>query len=118
MAEVTTEQLADMSSGELLAWLGTDATRWAEAFAAMAKLVDDPSNQGWLIGWFANALMAGADEERRHSRKLANELRHIGLNCDHAGKGDHIHEPTTGGLPHCGPCDAWRFLNGTPEAVG
>lgn len=104
-----------MSSGELLSWMGTDAARWAEAFAMHAKIVDDPSDQGWLIGWFANAVMAGHDEEAAHSRSLADELRHIAQHCTHAPDGaGHIYEPTTGGYLLCGPCRAWRVLNGSP----
>jgi hypothetical protein len=53
--------LATMSDGELLAWMGTDATRWAHVFEMAAGRVplDDEERRGWLIGWFANAIEAG-----------------------------------------------------------
>ena len=55
--------------------------------------------------------------EKAHARSLAAELRHIAQNCGHTDGADHIHEPTTGGSRHCGPCRAWRVLNGSPEAL-
>jgi len=62
-------------------------------------------------------------DEKAHARSLAAELRHIAQNCDHTTAqdhtytSDHIHEPTTGGVTHCGPCRAWRVLNGSPDAL-
>lgn len=60
-------------------------------------------------------------DEKAHARSLVAALRHIALNCDHfgGGQGDsHIDEPTTGGVEFCGPCHAWRVLNGSPLALG
>ncbi|MBO0863448.1 MAG: hypothetical protein J2P16_00040 [Mycobacterium sp.] len=50
-----------LTAGELLAWLGTDAERWADAFldAEHGRLGADDDRRGWLIGWFANAIEAG-----------------------------------------------------------
>ena len=52
-----------MSDAELLEWMGTDATRWAQAFADVAIAVDENADEGdfigWLTGWFANAIQAG-----------------------------------------------------------
>ena len=40
-----------------------DARDWAEAFNKTAvKLGYSEMDEGWLIGWFANALMRGFDE--------------------------------------------------------
>lgn len=44
----------------------TDARVWAEEFnVAAVKLGYEPMDEGWLIAWFANAIMAGYD---MHSR--------------------------------------------------
>lgn len=50
-----------MTDNELLAFMGTDAVRWAEEFRKISvKLsLDDRLDIGFLIGWFANALEAG-----------------------------------------------------------
>ena len=50
------EELHAMSDAETLAWMGTDAQRWAEAFAQLHPGKGDPS---LMIGWFANAIEAG-----------------------------------------------------------
>lgn len=40
-----------------------DAKDWAEAFCAIvAKNHEIALDEGWMIGWFANALMRGYDE--------------------------------------------------------
>jgi len=40
-----------------------DARDWAQAFNETAvKLGGTAMDEGWLIGWFANALMRGYDE--------------------------------------------------------
>lgn len=40
-----------------------DALDWAEAFNKTAvKLGYSEMNEGWLVSWFANALMRGYDE--------------------------------------------------------
>lgn len=42
------------TDSELLSYMGTDATRWAEQFC-MSNDVDE----GLMISWFANAIEAG-----------------------------------------------------------
>jgi len=39
-----------------------DAQDWAEAFCKTAKVHGHEIDEGWMIGWFANALMRGHDE--------------------------------------------------------
>lgn len=48
-----------------------DAKDWAAAFCKIANEdlgyrdpAGDPIDEGWMIGWFANALMRGLDEGR------------------------------------------------------
>jgi hypothetical protein len=45
-----------------------DAQDWAEAFNETAmRLGYSHMDEGWLIGWFANALMRGFDEGIRQA---------------------------------------------------
>jgi hypothetical protein len=46
--------------------MGTDAQKWAAAFARMHD-----GDYELMIGWFANAIMAGWDEGRRRLRAEA-----------------------------------------------
>ena len=47
---------ASMSEAELLNALGDDASRWAAAFCQIAKKLGHDIDEGWMIGWFANAI--------------------------------------------------------------
>lgn len=46
-----------------------DAKDWAEAFCKIAKTQGHDLDEGWMITWFANALMRGYDE---HARRVAD----------------------------------------------
>ena len=51
--------LAEETPGQFLARVGTDARKWAEAFHQTAlRLGYSDMDEGWLIGWFANAIEA------------------------------------------------------------
>lgn len=53
-----------MDAPEMLAAVGCDAAKWAAAFCqTFAKLHPDQlvPDEGWMIGWFANAMMAQHD---------------------------------------------------------
>ena len=49
-----------------------DASDWAKAFCKIANehgfkdANGDPLDEGWMTGWFANALMRGFDEHAAH----------------------------------------------------
>ena len=58
----------DMSSGEFLKALGTDSYKWADAFMQIGPTVDRET----MMGWFANAIMAGND---CGVRRMMAELR-------------------------------------------
>jgi transposase len=60
-----------MSDGEILAWMGADAQRWAEAFAQLHPDKGDPS---LMIGWFANAMEAGARESRNAVSRVQDQI--------------------------------------------
>jgi hypothetical protein len=48
----------------LLARLGLDGAKWAAEFRTTAlRLGYSDMDEGWLIGWFANAIMAGCDSK-------------------------------------------------------
>lgn len=50
------------SAGDLLQRLGIDGAKWAKEFRETAvRLGYSDMDEGWLIGWFANAIMAGFD---------------------------------------------------------
>jgi hypothetical protein len=58
MTEVVTE--SGETGSELLARLGTDGTKWAAEFRKTAlRLGYSDMDEGWLIGWFANAIETG-----------------------------------------------------------
>lgn len=48
------------TNADLLAELGTDGQKWAGAFMAK-NFSSDQIDEGLMIGWFANAIMAGHD---------------------------------------------------------
>lgn len=57
-----------MMDRELLNALGDDASKWAIAFRQTAlKLGYSDMDEGWLVGWFANAIEHSDDVRRRRS---------------------------------------------------
>ena len=47
---------------QMLGRLGMDGAKWAAEFRATAlRLGYSDMDEGWLIGWFCNAIMAGYD---------------------------------------------------------
>jgi hypothetical protein len=64
------ERYANLTSAELLAAIGTDASKWADAFLEISKKVPTvPSDRLTMVGWFANAIMAGYDWRDRENRE-------------------------------------------------
>jgi hypothetical protein len=59
--------------GELLDELGLDATKWAEAFERLTPSTGASADHEVIVGWFANAIMAGYDEGTR--RAIAQQKR-------------------------------------------
>jgi len=52
-----------------------DAKDWAEAFCAIvAKNHGIALDEGWIIGWFANALMRGFDEHAMHTAQVPQKI--------------------------------------------
>lgn len=53
----------NMTGPDMLAACGVDAAKWAAAFNQTAvKLGYSSMDEGWLIAWFANAIMAMHDK--------------------------------------------------------
>ena len=40
----------------------TDASVWAKEFCRIAKTLGHDLDEGWMISWFANAIMTGYDK--------------------------------------------------------
>lgn len=58
------------TSAQFLDRLGMDGVKWAREFKLTAeKLGHAGLDEGWLIGWFCNAIMAGYDEGKRRAVK-------------------------------------------------
>jgi hypothetical protein len=50
-----------MTDGELLAYMGTDAAKWADEFCKVARDHGHNLDEGWVLGWFANAIETARD---------------------------------------------------------
>lgn len=50
-----------------------DAVDWARAFCKIAKTKGHVIDEGWMVTWFANALMRGYDEHAAAARREALE---------------------------------------------
>lgn len=50
-----------------------DAVDWARAFCKIAKTKGHAIDEGWMVTWFANALMRGYDEHVAAARREAGE---------------------------------------------
>ena len=56
------DQSDDEGGGAMLARLGDDASKWAAEFRKTAiRLGYSDMDEGWLIGWFANAIEHSSD---------------------------------------------------------
>ena len=54
--EQVTPDYTAMSSAEMLSVLRDDGAAWAAAFCQIAKKLGHDIDEGWMIGWFANAI--------------------------------------------------------------
>lgn len=67
------------TDGQLIQRLGDDAAKWAAEFRRRAiRLGYSDMDEGWLIGWFANAI-EGAESTRRyrHDAAMASQWRGV-----------------------------------------
>lgn len=66
------------NDGAFLARIGTDGVKWAAEFRQIAiGLGYSDMDEAWLVGWFANAIEAGGDRERRRHAKALADLDNI-----------------------------------------
>lgn len=54
----------NLKDPEFLIAVGVDASKWATAFSQMAKKHGINIDEGWMVSWFANAMMAMHDHMR------------------------------------------------------
>lgn len=60
MTTTTTDYTA-MEVPSMLQSLGDDGSKWAAAFCQHAKMNGHDIDEGWMIGWFANAIEVSND---------------------------------------------------------
>ena len=66
------ESVIEGDPSELLKYCGDDAVKWARQFNATAvKLGYSCMDEGWLAGWFANAIEHSGDVRRRAKEAAA-----------------------------------------------
>lgn len=53
-----------MTAGEMLNYMGDDAAKWAAEFCKIARDHGHHLDEGWVIGWFANAIEHSNDVRR------------------------------------------------------
>jgi hypothetical protein len=53
-----------MTDGDLYDYMGVDAQKWAAEFCKIARDKGHDLDEGWMLTWFANAIMAGYDKGR------------------------------------------------------
>lgn len=62
---IANHDYAKMDAPDMLQALGDDAAKWAAAFRQTAlRLGYSDMDEGWLIGWFANAIEHSTDVRR------------------------------------------------------
>ena len=66
-------------SSYILKRLGIDGHKWAKEFIKINKEKDIANDEGTMIGWFCNAIMAGFDENTRRTKKEFQNKISIGI---------------------------------------
>ena len=63
-----------MTEPQLLNAMGDDASQWAAAFCQIAKRHGHDLDEGWMIGWFANAI---EHSTQVRTRRMAAETQPV-----------------------------------------
>jgi hypothetical protein len=64
-----------LTGPQLLEALGDDASKWAAAFCQYAKTFNHSDiDEGWMIGWFANAIEHSHDVRGRRAKPQVQPL--------------------------------------------
>jgi hypothetical protein len=70
--------MGEESAADFYARVGDDASKWAAEFRATAiRLGYSDMDEGWLTGWFANAIEHSSDVRRWRADKAAKEPAEI-----------------------------------------
>lgn len=79
MPELMAELVAPTENEpDTLSAMGTDAALWADNFRKVAlRLGYDDMDDGWLLGWFANAIEAGRNASRGPHDKYQAEISRL-----------------------------------------
>ncbi|HYJ44061.1 MAG TPA: hypothetical protein VEW06_06355 [Xanthobacteraceae bacterium] len=67
-----------MTDGELLAYMGDDAAKWAAEFCKIARDHGHNIDEGWMIAWFANAIEHSSDIRKLETLRFHNEEHRLG----------------------------------------
>jgi len=67
-----------MTDGELLAYMGDDAAKWAAEFCKIARDHGHNIDEGWMIGWFANAIEHSSHIRKLETLRFHNEEHRLG----------------------------------------
>jgi hypothetical protein len=72
-----------MNDVEMLAQMGTDAQKWAQEWCRIADEISIGKDkrtlmdEGWMIGWFANAIEAGRMAGRERATQSLKTAAHM-----------------------------------------
>ena len=103
-------QAEEESAGAFLQRLGMDGQLWAKEFRATAqRLGYGDMDEGWLIGWFCNAIMAGYDR-RGQEQPVPQAQDALPEHCALCN------QLTNNGVPHCIQRSEARALRDALEA--
>lgn len=53
----------------------TDPLHWATEMAKIGRTLDDPMDEGWILGWFANYGVAVYDQQQEEIEQLKARLK-------------------------------------------
>lgn len=74
-AEQNETDYTGMTGPQLLEALGDDASKWAAAFCQHAKTFNlHHIDEGWMVGWFANAIEHSHDVRGRRAKPRAQPV--------------------------------------------
>lgn len=90
-----------VTDGDFLERIGLDAVKWAREFNIIAKRLEySDMDEGWLIGWFANAIERGrmhgyrAGREAERAEKVYPDFRPEEMTFTKVGDQLHVSERT------------------------
>jgi hypothetical protein len=83
---------AAMSGPDMLNALGDDASKWAAAFCQIAFTLGLVIDEGWMIGWFANAIehssLVREQRAASHRAELERAVSHLDAVLTEIARGD------------------------------